>query len=120
MQIDFNSKYHNSTKRDYLARVNNKKYPKHKAATLAKKWGFDYWDGDRDICYGGYKYIPNRWNETIKKIIKHYRLSKHSKILDIGCGKGYFLYDFKKILPNCEVHGLDISQYAIKNSKKEI
>ena len=40
MEIDFISSLHNSTKRNYLSRVNNKKYPKYKAAILAKKWGY--------------------------------------------------------------------------------
>ena len=34
--------------------------------------------------------------------------------------KGYFLYDFLKILPKAEVYGIDISEYAILNSKPEI
>ena len=59
--VDFMTQNHASTKRDYLARVNDKDFPKHKAATLAKQWDFDYWDGDRRINYGGYKYIPGRW-----------------------------------------------------------
>ena len=35
-EIDFMSTLHKSTSRDYLARVNDPLYPKHKAATLAK------------------------------------------------------------------------------------
>ena len=54
-EIDFMSALHKSTKRDYLARVNDKFYPKAVAAKIAKKWDFDYWDGDRRINYGGYK-----------------------------------------------------------------
>ena len=120
MYIDFLSSLHKSTKRDYLGRVNNKNYPKYKAATLAKKWSFDYWDGSRDINYGGYKYISGRWDKVIKKLKKKYKLKKNCKILDVGCGKGYFLYDFKKLFPEAEVRGIDISKYAIKNSKPEI
>ena len=54
-EVDFMSALHKSTKRDYLARVNDPEFPKHKAAELAKKFDFDYWDGDRRICYGGYR-----------------------------------------------------------------
>ena len=68
-EIDFMSSFHKSTKRDYLARVNDPIYPKAKAAELAKKFDFDYWDGDRRICYGGYKYIPGRWTPVAKKLI---------------------------------------------------
>lgn len=120
MEIDFMSALHKSTKRDYLARVNDKEFPKAKAAKLAKKFDFDYWDGDRRICYGGYNYIEGRWEKVAKKIAKHYELNESPKILDIGCGKGYLLYDLLKVLPNAEIHGIDISEYAIKNSKPEI
>ena len=120
MEIDFISSLHKSTIRDYLKRVNDTKYPKHVAAKLAKKFDYDYWDGDRRICYGGYKYIPGRWTKVAKEIVNHYKLSNDSKILDIGCGKGYLLYEISKLLPNAEICGLDISDYAIANSKKEI
>ena len=42
------------------------------------------------------------------------------KILDIGCGKGFLLYDFLKVIPDAEIYGIDISDYAIANSKPEI
>ena len=73
-EIDFMSTLHKSTNRDYLARVNDKDFPKAKAAHLAKKWGYDYWDGDRKINYGGYKYIENRWLPMIKNLKKFYDL----------------------------------------------
>ena len=111
---------HKSTKRDYLQRVNDKKYPKHIAAKLAKKWGYHYWDGDRRINYGGYKYIPGRLTKLAKKINKIYKLNNTKKILDVGCGKGFLLYEIKKLLPEIEIHGIDISRYAIQRSKKEI
>ena len=119
-EIDFMSAAHNNTKRDYLKRVNDLEYPKHVAAELAKKFDYDYWDGDRRICYGGYKYIPGRWESIAKKMVEYYDLPQSPKILDIGCGKGYLVHDFKQILPQSEVYGIDISEYAIKNSKEEI
>ncbi len=119
-EIDFISAIHKSTKRDYLGRVNDKEFPKHKAAEIAKKFDFDYWDGDRRICYGGYKYIPGRWEKVANAMNNYYKLPPNPKILDVGCGKGYLLYDFLKIIPDAEVYGLDISDYAISNSKPEI
>ena len=119
-EIDFMGILHKSTTRDYLARVNDPTFPKAKAAKLAKQYDFDYWDGDRRINYGGYKYIQGRWEKVAKKMIETYKLEDSSKILDIGCGKGYLLYDFKKLLPKCDIFGLDISKYAIDNCKPEI
>ena len=89
-EVDFMSILHKKTERDYLARVNDKDYPKYKAAELAKKFDFDYWDGDRRINYGGYKYIPGRWSKVAQEIINTYSLKSDSKILDIGCGKKDF------------------------------
>ena len=119
-EVDLMSSLHKSTKRDYLGRVNDKTFPKGKAASLAKKFDYDYWDGDRRICYGGYKYIPGRFTQLANDLIRNYRLDSNSKILDIGCGKGYLLYEIKKIIPDIKIYGLDISKYAIENSKEEI
>ena len=119
-EIDFISKNHKKIKRDYLSRVNDELYPKHRAAELAKKFSYEYWDGDRRICYGGYKYIPGYWEDVAANLIKFYQLQGNAKILDIGCGKGFLLYEISKILPDAEIKGIDISDYAIKNSKEEI
>ena len=119
-EIDFLSSLHKSTKRDYISRVIDKSYPKEKAAELAKKFDFDYWDGDRKICYGGYHYIQGRWEKVVHEMCAQYKLPKRPKILDVGCGKGYLLHDFKKVIPNAEIYGLDISKYALENSKEEI
>lgn len=119
-EIDFMSVLHKSTSRDYLARVNDVKFPKAKAAKLAKRFDFDYWDGDRKINYGGYKYIPGRWEKVVRRMIDFYKLKSNSKILDIGCGKGFLLSDFKKLLPKSEVFGLDISKYAIEKANSDV
>ena len=118
--IDFMSATHKSTSRDYLARVNDPEFPKAKAATLAKQWGYDYWDGDRRINYGGYRYMPGRWAPVGQAMIDHYGLKPGHKILDIGCGKGFQLYELTQLLPGLEVHGVDVSSYAIENGKEEI
>jgi len=108
---------HNSSKRNYLERmINNKAY----ASNIAKKFGKEYWDGSKKFGYGGYKYIPNRWTNFAKKLIKTYKINKNSKVLDIGCGKGFLLADIKKILPETSLTGYDISSYAKKNSHYSI
>ncbi len=116
--VDFNSLVHKSTKRDYLARVNDPEFPKAKAAELAKKWDFDYWDGDRRICYGGYRY-DGRWLKVAQAMADHYQIKPGDKILDVGCGKAFLAYDFTQAVPGVEVHGLDISPYAIKEAKQD-
>ena len=118
--IDFMSVVHKSTVRDYLARVNDPDFPKAKAAELAKKWDFDYWDGDRRINYGGYRYMEGRWEKVARVMAEHYGLKAGDRILDIGCGKGFLLFDFTKVVPGIEVTGIDISEYAIMNGKEEI
>ena len=118
--IDFLSVVHKSTKRDYLARVNDPDFPKALAAERAKKWDFDYWDGDRRINYGGYKYMPGRWEKVAKAMANHYGIKPGDRILDVGCGKGFLLYDFTLVVPGVEVYGIDVSQYAIDNSKEEV
>ena len=118
--IDFMSAIHKSTRRDYLARVNDPEYPKAKAAELAKKWGYDYWDGDRRICYGGYKYVPGRWAPVAKAMANHYGLKAGDRVLDVGCGKGFQLVELTKVLPGLQVRGLDVSTYAIENAHPEI
>lgn len=118
--IDFLSAIHKSTTRDYLARVNDPEFPKARAAALAKQWGHEYWDGDRRICYGGYKYMPGRWAPVGQAMVDHYGIKPGDKILDIGCGKGFQLYELTQLVPGVEVFGIDISTYAVENAKPEI
>ena len=116
LERKFITKLHNSTKRDYLARMNDSKA---KCMNIAKKYGKDYWDGNRRYGYGGYKYIPGRWRDVAKKIIKTYKLKANSKILDVGCGKGYLLREIKILEPKIKVYGFDTSNYALKFIEKK-
>tara|TARA_R110000824_G_scaffold366730_3_gene555794 strand:- start:57215 stop:57883 length:669 start_codon:yes stop_codon:yes gene_type:complete len=117
--VDFLSVIHKSTTRDYLARVNDPEFPKAKAAEMAKKFDFDYWDGDRRINYGGYKY-DGRWAKVAKAMADHYGIKAGDKILDIGCGKGFLIYDFTQVVPGVEVRGIDISKYAVDNALEDV
>jgi SAM-dependent methyltransferase len=118
--IDFLSAIHKSTQRDYLTRVNDPEFPKARAASLAKQWGYDYWDGDRRINYGGYRYMPGRWAPVGKAMIEHYGIKAGDKILDVGCGKGFQLYDLTQLCAGVEVYGIDVSRYAIENAKEDV
>lgn len=111
------SALHKSTRRDYIGRMNDEKI---ECMDIARKYGQEYWDGDRRYGYGGYEYIQGRWEPVARLLIEKYNLTEHSKILDIGCGKAYLLFELKKLLPNCKVVGIDISEYAIEHAKEEI
>ena len=111
------TKNHTRIKRKYLERMVDNKI---EAMRVARKYEFDYWDGDRRYGYGGYKYLDGYWTPIAKKIIKKFKLSNKSTILDIGCGKGFLIFEIKKILKDIKIEGIDISKYSIKNSKKEI
>lgn len=108
---------HNSTVRDYLGRMIDEKV---EAMSKARLYDYDYWDGDRRYGYGGYKYIPGRWQEMAAQIIRDYALTSKSKILDVGSGRGFLLFELQKLLPGVEIHGLDISSYAINSSHPEL
>ena len=82
---------------------------------VSKKYEYDYWDGPRQFGYGGYHY-DGRWKKIAKKIIKKYRLNSKSRVIDIGCGKGYLIYELSKILKSKNIYGIDISKHAIRNT----
>ena len=116
---DFLSVIHKSTVRDYLGRVTDPEFPKATAAELAKKWAHEYWDGDRRTGYGGMKY-EGRWRKVADAMVAHYGLKAGDRVLDIGCGKGFLMYDLTQAVPDLEVVGLDISTYAKEHAKQEI
>lgn len=111
-EINLVTSLHTSTKRDYLARMIDNKV---EAMIIAKKYGRDYWDGDRRYGYGGYKYIPGRWKPVAEALIHRYRLKPGSKVLDVGCGKGYLLYEMQLLEPQLEIYGVDVSEYGLSN-----
>jgi protein-L-isoaspartate(D-aspartate) O-methyltransferase len=115
--VDFVLNLHQTTQRDYVARVTA--YDKAECSEVAIQYGKDYWDGERQYGYGGYSY-DGRWNPIAQAMVDHYEIKPGDKILDVGCGKGYLLYEFTQCVPGVEVQGLDISSYAIENSKEEI
>lgn len=115
--LDFLSSLHKATKRDYLGRVNE--YPKAEAIKRAKPYGYDYWDGDRKFGYGGYRY-DGRWRPLAEAFAKHYEIKPGQRVLDIGCGKAFLLYELTQAVPGLEVVGVDISQYAIEHAKEEV
>ncbi|MBI4179188.1 methyltransferase domain-containing protein [bacterium] len=115
--IDFISALHRRTQRDYVGRVNE--YSKAEASAIARKFGREYWDGDRKFGYGGYFY-DGRWRSVADALAKHYGLKAGDTVLDVGCGKAFLLYDLTQAVPGLAVQGIDISQYGIENAKEEV
>lgn len=107
---------HTRTERDYPGRMMDDKIV---CMTVAKQYGQDFWDGDRRYGYGGYRY-DGRWEVVARKLIDTYGLQPGASILDVGCGKGFLLYELQKLLPGARVAGFDISEYAIQNAKEEV
>ena len=107
---------HPKTVRDYDKRA-REKTPE--IIRIAKQFGSDFFDGDRKCGYGGYKY-DGRWKSVVKRMKDYYGLSDNAAILDIGCGKGFMLYDFKELMPESTIAGIDVSDYAISNAMASV
>jgi SAM-dependent methyltransferase len=83
-----------------------------------KAYGFDYFDNpDLGIGYGGYRY-DGRYAVPARAICAHYGLNPGDRILEVGCAKGFILYEFLKL--GMRVVGVDISHYAISNAHPEV
>ncbi len=83
---------------------------------IARQFGKEFFDGDRLYGYGGYQYHPRFWQPVVPVFQNHYGLTQESRILDVGCAKGFMLHDFLQLIPGIKVRGIDISEYAIENA----
>ncbi|MBI2839861.1 MAG: class I SAM-dependent methyltransferase [Acidobacteria bacterium] len=115
--VDFIMNVHRSTTRDYVGRVTQ--HDKAVCAEIACQFGKDYWDGERHLGYGGYRY-DGRWRSVAEAMARHYGLKPGASILDVGCGKGFLLYELAQVVPGARVAGIDLSGYAIENAKPEV
>ena len=115
-EIDLLINYPKS-KRDPLKRLQKKSPYDQK---IARKFDKEFFDGERKYGYGGYKYNPKFWKPVIPTFKNFWNIKENNSILDVGCGKGFMLYDFRNIIPEINVRGIDISEYAIENSLPEI
>ena len=80
---------------------------------IAKRYGREYFDGDRKYGYGGYRY-DGRWVSVAADILEHYKLAHTSaRILDVGCAKGFLVNDLMHVDSSVQAFGLDVSHYAI-------
>lgn len=106
-----------TTNRDTSARANEKTEIDR---SIARKFGKEFFDGDRKYGYGGFNYMPRFWEPVVPTFQEYWNLNSKSSLLDVGCAKGFMLYDFKRLIPGISVRGIDISEYAIENSLTEI
>lgn len=116
IEID-NLRNYPKSNRDLTARLEKKS---EESRLIARQFGKDYFDGSRDHGYGGFSYNPRFWSPVIPDLVERYELGSDSKVLDVGCAKGFFLHDLKEQIPGISVSGLDISEYAISNSMSSI
>jgi SAM-dependent methyltransferase len=115
--LDIVTPLHKLTKRDYLARMTDDKVH---CMLKAKEYEFDYWDGDRRYGYGGYRYLEGRWAPVAQALIDTYDLKHDARILDVGCGKAFLLYELKKLLPEARIAGFDISRHGLASAMEEV
>ena len=87
---------------------------------IARKFDVEYFDGDRLTGYGGYNYHPRFWTDTVRRIREYYGLSEDARILDVGCAKGFMMYDMSLLMPKAEIRGIDVSQYAYEHARPEM
>jgi len=105
------------TKRDISARGKTKT---EEDRALARKFGEAFFDGDRSHGYGGFNYHPRFWENVIPDFQKHWDLKSNDKVLDVGCAKGFMMFDMHRLIPGIYTEGVDISEYAIQNAKEEV
>jgi ubiquinone/menaquinone biosynthesis C-methylase UbiE len=116
IEIDLLARYP-KTVRDVQQRLESKSDADRE---IARKFGYDFFDGDRRHGYGGLNYDPRYWSLATKDIVKHFELDDGARILDVGCAKGFMLKDLQENFPKIEVFGVDISNYAIEHAHPDI
>ena len=87
---------------------------------IARKFGKEFFDGERKHGYGGFKYLPRFWQPVIPRFQEHFNLSPKNSVLDVGCAKGFMMHDMAKLIPGITVEGIDISEYAIENAIEDM
>ncbi|MEW6329824.1 MAG: class I SAM-dependent methyltransferase [Pseudomonadota bacterium] len=87
---------------------------------IARKFGKEFFDGDRKHGYGGFSYNPRFWQPVIPTFQQHWKLAAGSSVLDVGCAKGFMLHDMAQLIPGITVKGIDVSDYAIANAVESV
>ncbi len=84
-------------------------------------WELDaqYYDGSRNNGYGGFK-DDGRWNNLVKPFIDKFNLDGDSRIIDLGCKKGFILKAFKNAGIDKYLNGIENHTYPVKTADPEI
>ncbi len=82
---------------------------------IARRFGREFFDGDRAHGYGGFSYNPRFWQAVVPAFQAHFGLAAGNSVLDVGCAKGFMMHDMARLIPGLIVKGIDISAYAIEN-----
>jgi ubiquinone/menaquinone biosynthesis C-methylase UbiE len=86
---------------------------------IARQYGQAYYDGPREVGYGGYRY-DGRWIPVAEDFVKHFGLKAGDRVLDVGCAKGFLVKDLMKACPGLEAFGIDVSEYALQHCEPEV
>jgi SAM-dependent methyltransferase len=105
------------TKRDVTARASEKT---ENDRAIARRFGAEFFDGERRHGYGGFNYHPRYWQPVVPTFRDHFKLSSGSSVLDIGCAKGFMMRDLVAGIPGITASGIDISQYAIDHALEDM
>lgn len=116
-RVDFISKMPRGTRNDYAQRV--LEYDMPACAKVSRKFGAEYWDGERQYGFGGYHY-DGRWQSVAREIADYYNLREGDRVLDIGCGKAFLLHDLVQAVPGIQVAGIDISEYGVSHAFDDV
>ena len=87
---------------------------------IARKFGKEFFDGDRSHGYGGFSYNPKFWSPVVPTLKKYFSLSSSTSLLDVGCAKGFMLNDIAAAIPGIKLKGIDVSEYAISNAIEDM
>lgn len=86
---------------------------------IAWEHGREHYDGKRINGYGGFKYDA-RWKQLLPKMINRYKLNNNSKVLDLGCKKGFFIRDLKSLIKGIKVYGIEDHKYPQSKAHKSV
>lgn len=86
----------------------------------ARSFGKKFFDGTRNQGYGGYTYQPKFTEPVVKRVQKFYGLSRNSRVLDVGSGKGFLLHELRQQVKGITIAGIEISEYGVENTMDDV